>query len=162
MHHQKGFSLIETLVVLAISALLCCFSISFFQDYFAKQQARWYLLGIKQLMIHATQYASLCHQTMIICPIGKHDYCGKNWAKGQVLFIAPDTSFPFYYGSGIIREHKNTRKHHRISLKSFPSSKYLRFDGQNPSNHNNGRFIYSLANHSLTLQFKQNGYMSLA
>ena len=42
MQHQKGFSLIETLV-LAISAPLCCFSIGFFQDYFAKQQARLYL-----------------------------------------------------------------------------------------------------------------------
>ena len=80
---NKGFTLLEMLAVLTLTAVLFSFAIPFSRSFFLFFQARLLSDQIKNMLRYARNTAVLKHKTLLLLPLTDN-----NWSSGSVLVEA--------------------------------------------------------------------------
>lgn len=123
---MKGFSLLETMLCIAMIAILSCIALPFYQNIIEHYDAE---VTMKQLMraIHLARIEAINKQTLVKLS-ANHD----NWSNGYYISI----------DHHIVHRFAAIKQGATLSWKGFPAYPYLQFTAQGFTYYQNGSFSY--------------------
>jgi len=139
----KGFTLIESLMVLAIASIIFGLAIPSFQSFFARHQSRIVVNEIAGNFSFARLSAVTTGNTVTVCPRASNDMeCGKDWTKGTMSFTDKNTDGSLDEDEEVLRVTKRLPKNSTAKWVSFGSNNYIRFRNDGTTVNQNGSFTY--------------------
>lgn len=138
-YSQTGFSLVELLTVIAISAILLALGSGFFDELSNRYKAQQHISEIQLLLAKARTAALLSNSKVSLCPLNIQLKCSKDWNQDLTLFTD--------------HNHNRIVDNNDTVLQVFPAvnqNKTLRhfnnlavgFDGRGFAGYNTGSFSY--------------------
>jgi type IV fimbrial biogenesis protein FimT len=141
---QKGLSLPELLLTLALSAVLLQLSLPGFQDLMASQRASAASNGVIATVAMARSAAMVYRHNVVICPRNPAGVCGRksHWSNGAIVFA--DTNNNRRYDQDEVRYGTLPAVESGATLvwRSFRNRSYLLFRPSGITDWQNGHFQY--------------------
>ncbi|OCQ19954.1 pilus assembly protein [Pseudoalteromonas luteoviolacea] len=148
MQHQRGMSLLELLITIAILGVLAGLTYSFTHATFQDNRAESFLLELKRSVTFARAKATASDEIVIICPaiesllISNQDFtCTTNWKSNRiVVFLDRDNSGTYSADNDDLlrvmeKVSTNDKLNYPVASLKFDSSGRL-------GNGQNGNFVY--------------------
>ncbi len=143
MVHSKGFTLIDLLIALSISAIVFGFGIPSFEDLIKKNQTHSTINHLARLLNYARTLSVSTTEIVTICP-QQDDYCGKDWNNGFLIFVDKNNNGKREESEKIDRAESLTSSSGSGKLKwaAFGSKYYLKYRPSGSAFQQNGSFTY--------------------
>ncbi len=139
----KGFTLIESLMVLAMITIIFGLALPSFHAFFARHQSRIVVNEIAGNFNFARLSAVTTGSTVTVCPRSNNDKeCGKDWTKGTMSFTDKNTNGVLDEMEMVLRVTKVLPKNSAAKWVSFGSNNYIRFRNDGTTVNQNGSFTY--------------------
>jgi len=88
-HKDSGFSLLELMVVLAVSAILLNMALPSLTTFVSNQERKGALYGLAGAFAFARQQAVMKGAMVTICPLDAANTCGRDWNGDIHVFLDP-------------------------------------------------------------------------
>ncbi len=139
----KGFTLIESLMVLAVIVITFGLALPSFHSFFARHQSRIVVNEVAGNFNFARLSAITTGSTVTVCPRSKNDTeCGKNWTRGTMSFTDLNANGKLEPEEKVLRVTKILPKDSNAKWVSFGSNNYIRFRNDGTTVNQNGSFTY--------------------
>ena len=128
----SGYGLIELAIALAVVATLAATALPSFQRTLARMRADSLRLQLHAMLSHARSTAITRRQRIEACPSSNGITCGRDWARGWLLYPAPHTALrPGKAPKGVllVEQHGPSMVNARTSL--WRQRMQFRPDGRN-------------------------------
>lgn len=86
---SRGFSLLELMIVVAITALLATIALPSFTSFLNAQERNSALYGLMGIFAFARQHAVTSGAIVTVCPLDASRKCGRNWNDEIHVFLDP-------------------------------------------------------------------------
>ena len=140
MKKMKGFTVIETLIAIAITGITLGFGITGMQNFLVKQRVSAYAGDLLQSVHMARQYAILKGQTVTICASQNGKDCISHWSTGHLIFIDHNGDRIRDATDQVLNHVRGINTSDAVVWKSFKASETLQFLPTGITNHQNGTF----------------------
>lgn len=135
-HKEAGFTLIETMVVLAIAAIVITLGVPSFNGALQRQRVSTTMHLLSTDMAMARSSALMRRSQVIVCPRGAATDCSgtQDWSRGWLVFTDPDGNRQPDADSDILRASDPPAN----DLLYLPSTRpFLRYQADGRSAHSN-------------------------
>ena len=141
MVHNKGFTLIDVLIALSISAIVFGFAIPSFGDLVKKNQTHTAVNHLSRILNYARTLSISTTEVVTICP-QQDEYCGKDWSNGFLIFIDKNNNGKREESEQIDRIESLTTSSGKLKWAAFGSRYYLKYRPSGSAYQQNGSFTY--------------------
>lgn len=143
---QKGFTLFEVLIVLAITAILMSIITPSFYTFSAKSEAKATIQKLSGLIRLARNHSVDHQNSTLLCPSKDGLTCSQNWQDGALIFEDINNDKILNQAESII--YFQTPLAENGSIRWSALHNYLSFSGQGISGSSAGSFIYCPADNN--------------
>ena len=139
MYNNKGLTLIEVMLTLAIIAIIASFAAPSFNNLMRRQQVSGEADVLFSLVYFARSEAIKRNKVVTICKSDDGMVCGGSWSNGWIVFVDNDKdgnrdSGEIFISSGKIGEG------YQLGWTAFGSNNYIRFTANGLTLSQNGTF----------------------
>ena len=152
---QKGLSLIEALIVILIISIVTTIAVPAWQQMMLRQSVNSIATRLQQLITASHDASLLRHHIVTLCGASDAIHCDGDWHH-VISFIDPNKQRELPDTRSLLAQQQFKQAIH-ISLKAFPSKKYLSFDAKGLLNNSNGTFTVSSWPWQVTLTMSKAG-----
>lgn len=152
---QKGLSLVEALIVVLMVSIIATIAVPAWQRMIQRQSVNAIAMRLEHLIAQSHDVSLLKHQVVTLCGATDGEHCDGNWHQ-VILFLDANKRRAVTAPQSLIARQQFDHAID-ITLKAFPSKKYLSFDAKGLLNNSNGTFTVSSWVWQVTLTFSQAG-----
>lgn len=158
-----GVTLVEVMIVITILAIVMTLGVSLAGSNKPVIEAKDTAKKLQQTLDYARTKAVLNGEIISICPLTENNQCGKDWARGWLVFRNPQQSAQ-PTPQQILRIMQGIPEHYLLELRAFADQQLLSFFPGGYTGYQNGSFYYKskLANISWTLILNRAGRSRLS
>ncbi|RBW48204.1 GspH/FimT family pseudopilin [Marinobacter sp. F3R11] len=91
-HKNRGFSLLELIIVVVIAATLVNMALPSFTSFISSQERKGVLHDLMGMFAFARQHAVMNGAIVTVCPLDPSGACGKDWNSDIHAFLDPDNA----------------------------------------------------------------------
>ena len=152
---QKGLSLVETLTVIMLISIVATIAVPAWQSMMQRQSVNGAVTRLAYLVAKSHDVSLTRHQIVTLCGATDGHHCDGNWHR-IILFVDPRKQRETGAAQALLAQQQFNQAT-QITLKAFPSKKYLSFDAKGLLNNSNGTFTVSNWPWQATLTMSQTG-----
>ena len=153
MRTQTGISLIETMMVMALMAIIIGLSIPTYDKLYAKTHIKRYIERFEKMLNNAKTVALAHNVTVTLCQSKNGKTCQTGpWHSGAIAFIDHNANHVKDPEDNIMATLPALPTGHKLSLKGFHSNNYFQFKPLGLTS-DNGSFTYCTKETSFVQQF---------
>lgn len=146
MKQSRGFTLVESLVVLAISSILTFVAVGFWNNLQLRMESRTVITLLANSLADARNTAISRQIPVAMCGSRNASNCDNLWQEGVLVFLDVDGSGKPSANSDILGFYRIQTRNGRIDWRGFGAGSSLRFDSFGRASASNGSFTYCPGN----------------
>lgn len=150
MLKAQGFSLIEAMIVLAITGIVIVFSLPFVGNYSDKAVADIRITQLYNVLVYSRNYALAADTPVVVCPTSDNIHCAGSWSGDVMAFTDANNDLKADANEqilGVLEPDLGGT----LKWKGFGATTYLKFLPYGFTNQQNGTFIYCSPSHQKPL-----------
>jgi type IV fimbrial biogenesis protein FimT len=140
---QRGYSLVELLVALAVATVLLGFAIPGFSEFLERQRT---IAAVNQIVgaVNFARHAAITHRaTTVLCPAERATCAKRNeWHLGAMIFKDGNANGVRESNELVLNQFPALRPGERVFWRSFRNKSYLQFRSTGLTSWQNGSFQY--------------------
>lgn len=148
---NSGFSLVETLAIITILAIIASISVPYFHIFFAKQEAIQTIRTLNGFLKSAKNEASVRHARIVICSSSNYEQCeNNNWNNKIIAFLDSNANRKIDHHDVVLKTESLQLKYGQLSWKAALNSPNIIFNQELglPIGYN-GSFYYCNHTHAI-------------
>lgn len=141
---QRGFSLMELIVTLAILAILVSSALPAFSDMVQNHRSQMVIRQLYTLLQKARHQAITHNSNVLLCKSSNMTSCGGNWKDGILVFADKDNNQAVSGRDILLNTIEKPFKDGELYWRSFGNKSYLKFLPSGRTDYQNGTFTYCI------------------
>lgn len=141
MRHIRGYTLIETLIVIAILCIILLFANHNMSSWKKKQQAELNYKELRHIVSFARNHAINSRRSLTLCGSSNATICDNNWSVGVLLFEDANRNAIIDEADSRINYWPFALQQAKLTWKGFSGSK-ITFEIMGITSASNGTFTY--------------------
>lgn len=139
---SRGYTLVETMITLAIAGVLISVSLPDLASYRQSAHADALMQRIQSLISLARTEAAMQGLNVTFCPTVAGDECGKDWAQGLLLFTDRNKDRVINEDDTVLRVSLDEAPQGSLRWRAFGNRRYIQVQATGFLRHQNGNFTY--------------------